>query len=281
MQMSWVDDVVRLARCAGEETLVFHHRHTAPDKAPAPMGVQRKSDNSPVTLADLAANRTIVQGLRTITPDIPVVSEELPETEVHRCNAIQFWLVDPLDGTREFVSGGVDFTVNIALIDRGEPVWGVVYAPSIDLLYWGGIQTGSFRQKEGKTSRLRVRSPSQDQSVRGIMRVVASKSHLNSATRTFLDKLGDDVELVQAGSSLKFCLIAQGDADIYPRLGDTCEWDTAAAQAVLEGAGGVVCDLAGDRLVYGKPDVLNPHFIAAASHPQHWVPEWDLLRVSS
>ncbi|WP_193853019.1 3'(2'),5'-bisphosphate nucleotidase CysQ [Orrella marina] len=280
MRMSWVYDVIQLARRAGEETLVFHPKHNVANKAPTPMDVRSKSDNSPVTLADLAANRMIVQGLRAMTPDIPVVSEELPESEALRCSAIQFWLVDPLDGTREFVSGGDDFTVNIALIDHGVPVWGVVYAPVIDLMYWGGIQTGSFRQKGGKTISLRVRSLAKRHSAGQVLRVVASKSHLNSATRIFLEKLGDGVELLQAGSSLKFCLIAQADADLYPRLGDTCEWDTAAAQAVLEGAGGVVCDLAGNRLVYGKPVVLNPHFIAAASHPQHWLSGWDALRIN-
>lgn len=270
-----IEDLLALAKRAGEATLAFHPRHVEQGAALLPMHVQQKADSSPVTLADLAANRVIVQGLSTISPDIPVVSEELPESSVFRRTEGVFWLVDPLDGTREFVSGGDDFTVNIALIDRGEPVFGVVYAPAMDLMYWGSASTGSFRRHRGQVSSLRVRSFEYQKSPDTMIRVVASKSHLNSATREFLTQLGEGVELVQAGSSLKFCLIAQGDAHVYPRLGDTAEWDTAAAQAVLEGAGGVVCDLAGHRLIYGKSSVLNPHFLAAASHPRHWLPGWD------
>jgi 3'(2'), 5'-bisphosphate nucleotidase len=168
------------------------------------------------------------------------------------------WLIDPLDGTKEFIAHNGEFTVNIALIDQGRSVLGVVYAPAIDALYWGGAGLGAFRRVGTSTAAIQVASHATDE----LCRVVASKSHLNAETQAFIDRLGP-VSLVQAGSSLKFCRVAEGVADIYPRLAPTCEWDTAAAQAVLEGAGGVVLDLHGAPLRYGKPDVLNPSFIAA------------------
>lgn len=272
MKQELIEAVLMLARQAGEATLPYHSgSHQGPGSRVAlPMQVTNKADNSPVTLADLAANQVIVQGLATITPDVPVVSEELPQSLMHLQPQGRYWLIDPLDGTREFVAGGDDFTVNIALIENGRTVWGVVYAPVPRLMYWGGQAGGSFRSQDGKTVALRVSAMPDGL---GMFRVVASKSHLNTGTRSFIDHLGR-VELVQAGSSLKFCLVAQGDADVYPRLGDTSQWDTAAAQAVLEGAGGVVCDLEGNTLSYGRPDVLNPYFIAASSHPQHWLREW-------
>lgn len=272
MRPDWIKSVLALARQAGEATLSYH---TSADSSPRarvalPMQVTRKTDNSPVTLADLAANQLIVQGLARIAPEVPVVSEELPESLIHLQAKGRCWLVDPLDGTREFVAGGDDFTVNIALIEDGRSVWGVVYAPVLQRMYWGGRASGSFRSRDGRIEALKV-SPLPDR--HKAFRVVASKSHLNTGTRSFIDHLGQ-VDLVQAGSSLKFCLVAQGDADVYPRLGDTAQWDTAAAQAVLEGAGGVVCDLDGNALSYGGPDVLNPYFIAASSHPDNWLRNW-------
>jgi 3'(2'), 5'-bisphosphate nucleotidase len=201
-----------------------------------------------------------VDGLARLTPEIPVVSEEDSASLTHRKPNGRFWLIDPLDGTKEFLARNGEFTINIAFIEDGEPVWGVVYAPALRQLFWGGKSFGSFRQAESGTVSLSVSPPvASEQS----FRVVASKSHLNSATSAFIDKLGS-VELIQAGSSLKFCRIAEGSADVYPRLAPTCEWDTAAAQAVVEGAGGQVYDSKGVRLQYGKPDLLNPHFIAAS-----------------
>lgn len=224
-----------------------------------------KADASPLTKADLASHHLIVERLATLTPEIPVVSEEDEQSLFHRTQTGRFWLIDPLDGTKEFLARNGEFTVNIALIIDGEPVWGVVVAPALDQMYWGGRLYGSHRLIGGKstptiTSPIRVSAPV----VSGrAYRVVASKSHLNAETFAFIDKLGS-TELVQAGSSLKFCKIAEGCADVYPRLASTCEWDTAASQAVLEGAGGYVYDTAGLRLRYGKPNVLNPSFIAAS-----------------
>ena len=272
MKPEWIEVVLALAQRAGQATLPYHQGWNSDQdsRVKLPMSVTRKADNSPVTLADLAANQLIVEGLAKMTPEVPVVSEELPESEIYRRANGRFWLVDPLDGTREFVSGGDDFTVNIALIEDGRSVWGAVYAPILKLMYWGARASGSFRRRNGKTDALRVSALPTGHSA---FRVVASKSHLNTGTRSFIDHLGH-VDLVQAGSSLKFCLVAQGDADVYPRLGDTAEWDTAAAHAVLEGAGGVVCDLDGNTLSYGKPNVLNPYFIAASSHPRTWLRDW-------
>ena len=230
------------------------------DKAFADVVLENKADDSPLTLADMASHHTIVNGLTTLTPEIPVVSEEDTESLRFRTPKGFFWLIDPLDGTKEFLARNGQFTVNIALIEDGEPVWGVVDAPALGELFWGGKDFGSFRQVESGTTSLFVSAPAQSGQK---LRVVASKSHLNAETSAFIVRLGA-VELIQAGSSLKFCRIAEGNADVYPRLAPTCEWDTAAAQAVVEGAGGQVYDMQGARLLYGKPDLLNPSFIASA-----------------
>jgi 3'(2'), 5'-bisphosphate nucleotidase len=222
--------------------------------------VGHKADDSPITLADIASHNIIVAGLCGLTPEIPVVSEEEVTSLVHRLPHGSFWLIDPLDGTKEFLARNNEFTVNIALIEDGEPVWGVVYAPALDLMYWGGRSFGAFRKAKDATVPIKVSIGVQPGRP---FRVVASRSHLNAETSAFIKKLGI-VELVQAGSSLKFCRIAEGNADVYPRLAPTCEWDTAAAQSVVEGANGHVFNIHGVRLRYGKPDVLNSSFIASS-----------------
>jgi 3'(2'), 5'-bisphosphate nucleotidase len=221
---------------------------------------ETKPDQSPLTAADLAAHQIIEQGLSLATPDIEVVSEE--GADRHGINREQgiFWLVDPLDGTREFLSGNGEFTVNIAFIDQSRPIFGVVYVPITGDCYWGGPAMGAFFQRQESEQPVPISVAS---SRAHPWRVIASRSHLNAATAALIDGLGP-VSLLQAGSSLKFCRIAQGLADIYPRLSPTCEWDTAAAQAVLEGAGGHVFDLNGKSLRYGKSDVLNPSFVACS-----------------
>ena len=215
---------------------------------------QLKDDRSPVTAADLAAHRVLVAALAGLLPDCPVVSEEDSDSQRYRQATGRFWLIDPLDGTKEFLARNGEFTVNIALISQGRSVLGVVLAPASNRLYWGGPDLGAWREQAGAAQAIQVQPGT-------CCRVVASKSHLNAETQAFIDRLGV-VKLVQAGSSLKLCRIAEGAADIYPRLAPTCEWDTAAAQAVLEGAGGVVLNELGQPLRYGKPDVLNPGFIA-------------------
>ena len=219
--------------------------------------VSYKDDNSPITAADLASHEEIARGLRNISHDIPILSEEGQAVGwEERKHWRRFWLIDPIDGTKDFTQRTGEFTVNIALIEDGEPVMGVVTAPAAMEAYWGGKGQGAHkRDRIGAVHRISVSEP------KAVKRVVASKNHLNEETRAYIDALGDH-ELVQAGSSLKLCLIAEGRADIYPRLGPTCEWDTAAAHAVLAAAGGRVERLDGSPLLYGKEDLLNPHFIA-------------------
>jgi 3'(2'), 5'-bisphosphate nucleotidase len=250
-----VPAVLALAKEAGSCILtVYEHYKSSPS---ADVGLVSKADDSPLTKADLASHVAIVSGLAQLTPEIPVVSEESADSLEYRLPVGRFWLIDPLDGTKEFLARNDEFTVNIALIEDGSPVWGVVYAPALDLLYWGGRDSGAYREFSGQCAQIHVAGAVPNSRA---YRVVASKSHLNSETVTFIERLGE-VTLIQAGSSLKLCRVAEGSADVYPRLAPTCEWDTAAAQAVVEGAGGSVVDLYGHPLVYGKPNVLNPHFI--------------------
>lgn len=238
-----------IVREAGNAVMAIYRRGLAE--------VSHKADASPVTEADLASHRVLVTHLAHLLPSCQVVSEEDAVSLVYRQSTGRFWLIDPLDGTKEFIARNGEFTVNIALIEEGRSTLGVVYAPAIDALYWGGDGLGAFKCIGDQTAAINVLPAAEGHACR----VVASKSHLNEATQAMIDRLGD-VSLVQAGSSLKFCRVAEGEADIYPRLAPTCEWDTAAAQAVLEGAGGVVVDLQGQPLLYGKPNVLNPSFIA-------------------
>jgi len=168
-----------------------------------------------------------------------------------------YWLIDPLDGTKEFINRNGQFTVNLALIENNIPSFGFVSTPIDQTLYWGGKHLGAWRLRDNTLEQLHI------QACQAPMRVVASKSHLNEATRDFIASLGETT-LVQAGSSLKLLRIAEGEADIYPRLAPTCEWDTAAAQAVLEGAGGKVTQVDGSPMEYGKTDMLNPHFVASS-----------------
>lgn len=220
-----------------------------------------KSDDSPLTKADLAAHKIIHERLSKLTPEIRIISEEDNCQDRRNLDAGAFWLVDPLDGTKEFLACSGDFTVNIALIQNGSPVFGVVAAPALDLAYWGHRQLGAFRRESGMMTRIHVSVRTEDD--RHPLRVAASKSHMNADTARFVESLGKH-ELVHIGSSLKLCKIAEGAMDCYPRMGPTCEWDIAAAQAVVEAAGGHVTTMDGQPLRYGKPDVLNPHFVASA-----------------
>ena len=230
--------------------------------------VERKDDESPLTKADMASNRRILQGLRELTPDIPVITEEagLPPFEVRR-GWSRYWLIDPLDGTKEFVSRNDEFTVNIALIENGKPVLGVVHVPVTGRTYTGCKGVGAeVRQPGEQTKALQVARECGNP-----VRVVGSRSHRGASLDPFLDALGA-YEMHPMGSSLKFCVIAEGRADVYPRLGPTSEWDTAAAQAVVEQAGGQVLRLDGKPLNYnGKEDILNPHFLVAGPQDRDWL----------
>ena len=220
-------------------------------------GTEAKNDESPMTRADFAAHRVLVQGLSELTPLIPVVSEEDPDSVDIGRTANTYWLIDPLDGTKEFINRNGEFTCNLALIENKQTMLGFVTVPANDELYVGGPKLTSTRETL-------LGSPQNIAHVKseGVTRVVASKSHLNEQTRNFIEAIEGEVDLIQAGSSLKFLKIATGDADVYPRLAPTCEWDTAAAHAVLVGAGGKVVQPNNEPVAYGKNDILNPHFIA-------------------
>lgn len=252
-------EVVALARAAGEAIL---------DVYAGEFAVERKDDRSPLTEADLRAHRLIVAGLARLTPDVPIISEESPVPPLATRRGWEWlWLVDPLDGTREFVDRSGEFTVNIALIHRHEAVLGVLHVPVRGIDYYACAGHGAFRQeRDGLAHRIAVRPTLADPP-----RVVASRSHRGSALDPFFARLGAH-ELCAAGSALKFGLLAEGAADLYPRVGTTCEWDTAAGQAIVEAAGGQVIDRSGRRLAYNAHDDLrNPDYVcfADASRPWH------------
>ena len=244
-----INSVLAIAEDAGKAILAVYDE---------PVELTVKADESPLTQADKAAHNLIEQRLKGLTPDWVVVSEESDDVvKSLRTQLPVYWLVDPLDGTKEFIKRNGEFTVNIALIVNGESVFGVVGVPVQNKLYWGGKDYGCWLKTVDGVTRLPVTEKKGE-----VLRIVGSRSHVNSETAEYLQKLGAH-ELVSVGSSLKFCLLAEGKADLYPRLGPTCEWDTAAAQAVLEGAGGKVETLAGQPLCYSKPDILYPWFVAS------------------
>lgn len=223
--------------------------------------VQRKQDNSPLTLADLESQRIIVDALKRLTPTIPILSEESAAAPWdQRRHWRELWVVDPLDGTREFVKRNGEFTVNIALVRNHEPVLGLVTAPAKGQCYWGAIGVGAFREHLG-SERRRIHT-SAPPAPPAPLRVVGSRSHAGEQTAAYLTKLAPHV-VTGMGSSLKFCMIAEGEADLYPRFGPTSEWDTAAGQALLEAAGGQVTRLDGHRLRYNcRESLINGDFIA-------------------
>lgn len=243
-----LDDISHIAREAGDVIMQVYESED--------FGVETKADSSPLTRADRAASELIVRRLTEVS-EYPVVSEE---NSVRTADG-PFWLVDPLDGTKEFVKRGGDFTVNIALVVDGNPVLGVVYAPVLDVLYAGDVEAGeSYKETDEGRSVIVAEADTEN------IVVVASKSHRNAETEEFLARLKNHTAQ-SIGSSLKLCLVAEGAAMLYPRLGPTCLWDTAAADAVVRAAGGSVCDLEGNELSYQLSDtMLNPFFVAAAKN---------------
>ena len=232
--------------------------------------VEHKADASPLTAADLAAHRILVEGLERLTPDIPVLSEEAAEDATWnvRCGWQRLWLVDPLDGTREFVKRNGEFSVNLALIEDGVPVFGIVQAPVTGALWHATRGIGAFRRDGNDEVALHTRRPA-----RAPLRVAASRSHRDARTEAFIAKMGE-VEPIGLGSSLKFCKLAEGGMDVYPRFGPTSEWDTAAGQCVLEAAGGIVIDPKGRPLHYNQRDtLLNGDFLALGDSGLPWR-EW-------
>ncbi|HXE49402.1 MAG TPA: 3'(2'),5'-bisphosphate nucleotidase CysQ [Ramlibacter sp.] len=241
-----LEDVIAVARKAGEAIMQVYAGQ---------IEIATKDDASPVTQADQKAEQVICAALHVLTPDIPVVAEEAFSAGNLWDLADRFWLVDPLDGTREFINRNGEFTVNIALIEGGRPVLGVVYAPALNKLYAGAADVGSFVE-EGERREIACRKVPADG-----LTVVSSRSHGDEQA---LDRLlaGRKVAVrANAGSSLKLCMVAAGEADLYPRLGRTMEWDIAAGHAIVAAAGGRVTDLAGSELTYSKPGFENPHFL--------------------
>ena len=230
-------------------------------------GSRRKADGSPVTAADEAAEDVIREGLHRLAPAVPIISEEQTAGEAERAkaligNSVSYFLVDPLDGTREFISGSDEYTVNIAVITNGAPILGVITAPALRLAWRGILGRGAERIElgGGTTSRpspIHARARPKD----GLV-VMASRSHLDARTRAYLDRF-PQAKLVQCGSSVKFCRLADGSADLYPRLAPTHDWDIAAGHAILEAAGGRVTTPEGAKLLYGTPELLIPAFVAS------------------
>jgi 3'(2'), 5'-bisphosphate nucleotidase len=251
-------DVTALAREAGRAILEVYA---------SSFSVQEKADSSPLTEADLRSEKLILAGLRRIAPEIPVLSEETGQSAwAVRRNWSRLWVVDPLDGTKEFVQRNGEFTVNIALVDNHRPVLGIVHAPALERDYFACEGIGAFRsdaRAAGRPIRVSRRGS-------GAVRVVGSRSHRGSSLDGFLSRVGAH-ELVEVGSSLKLCLVAEGSADVYPRLGPTCEWDTAAGQCVLEQAGGQVLKLDGEPLEYNREDTLNPNFVGFGDADTDWL----------
>ena len=234
--------------------------------------VVQKEDESPLTQADLASHRIICDALALLTPDIPVLSEESANIDFdQRAGWFQYWLVDPLDGTKEFIKRNGEFTVNIALIRNHDPVLGVVHVPVSGIIYTGLVGKWAGRSMPGESmEHIGIRLPCADPVI-----VVGSRSHANPSLLEHLGKIGE-YELVSMGSSLKFCLLAEGQADFYPRLGPTSEWDTAAAHAVVLAAGGKIITLDGKPLRYNtKKSLLNPEFLVIADESIDWLGAFD------
>jgi len=220
--------------------------------------VDVKSDDTPVTEADTAAEAIILRALRRLTPDVPVVAEEeVAANGTPKNIGDRFWLVDPLDGTREFLTHNDEFTVNIALVENRRPVLGVVHAPAKHLTFTGGIGLGATRSENGAAAAITIRRPPAEG-----LTVIASRRHGSAVELDHFLEGRAVARRINCGSSLKFCLVANGEADIYPRFGPTMEWDTAAGHAVLAAAGGRVTTPDGAELQYRKPEFLNPNFIA-------------------
>jgi len=245
-----LEAVERIAREAGDAIMKVYGRD---------FSVEEKEDKSPLTEADQAAHHVIVRGLQSLPVRLPVLSEEDMEGFAGVDADGRYWLVDPLDGTKEFIKRNGEFTVNIALIENGVPVLGVVTAPALGTAYVAAEGVGAFKvEKDGQRHAIQVAGKPAEGST---WRVVGSRSHPSSDLAAWLDTLGEH-EMLPMGSSLKLCLIAEGKADAYPRLGPTCLWDTGAAHAVVRYAGGRVETLEGEPLSYANPaEKLNPYFV--------------------
>jgi len=253
-----LESIIQLAEQAGEKILAFY----ATDFV-----IEHKQDDTPLTEADMAAHHFIEAGLRSITPEIPILSEESADISfLQRQRWQRYWLVDPLDGTREFIKRNGEFSVNIALVEEGEAVLGVVYAPVMRTSYYARRGGGAFKREPGREGyAIQCHSPARERVI-----VAGSRSHRGASLNAFLEKLAN-YEIISMGSALKSCLVAEGVVDIYPRLGPTSEWDTAAAQCIVEEAGGRITDTKMNILRYNTKDsLLNPHFFVSGDSSRDW-----------
>ncbi|BAP55931.1 inositol monophosphatase [Thioploca ingrica] len=251
--------VNQLAQLAGKQIMEIYETD---------FDVEHKDDKSPLTKADMAAHNTIVKGLQETVPRWPILSEEsasIPYEE--RAQWPCYWLVDPLDGTREFIKRNGEFTVNIALIENHQPILGVVYVPATGVTYFAAVGQGAFKWLPKQSPKpIRARSCPQDR-----LTIAGSRSHAGQSLQKFIEGLGVEIELVSIGSSLKSCLVAEGKVDIYPRFGPTSEWDTAAAQCVVEQAGGYLTDTQLQPLRYNtKESLINPYFLVFGDKRKDW-----------
>lgn len=250
--------VIETCKSAGEKILQIYDQE---------FSVDLKDDNSPLTAADLASHHCLVDGLNLIEPRLPVLSEESAEISyAERQSWDYYWLIDPLDGTKEFIKRNGEFTVNVALIRDNKPVLGVVYVPVSGDCYFAAQNHGAFKQSgSANATPISVRHQALNP-----VTVVGSRSHKTGELADYLQRLGQH-EIKSVGSSLKFCLVAEGSADLYPRMGPTCEWDTAAAQCVVEQAGGSVTQVDGSPLEYNTKDsYLNPYFLVFGDQTKNW-----------
>ena len=244
------NSILSISKEAGKEILKIYNTDD--------LGITYKDDKTPLTIADKASNSVIEKSLKILTPNIPILSEEGKNTDyTEREKWNIFWLIDPLDGTKEFIKKNGEFTVNIALISNGEPILGVVHAPVLDITWYGIINEGSYKVFNNESAvKINVIKPNHT------VKIVTSRSHANNPKlNNFLEDY-PNYELIKMGSSIKICLVADGSAHMYPRLGPTMEWDTAAAHAVVKYAGGNICDLNNkNELIYNKSNLLNPEFL--------------------
>lgn len=246
--------IVELAQAAGTKIMQIYDT--------ADFNVDHKQDNSPLTVADLVSHQTIVTALQELTPQYPILSEESAKLDfAERSQWQTYWLVDPLDGTKEFIKRNGEFSVLIALIHQHEPVLGVVHAPALQKTWYASLGNGAYLEvAQAEPEPLSTREPSD------LVTIVGSRSHAGASLDEFVQQF-ENYELISMGSILKACLVAEGKADFYPRLGLTSEWDTAAAQIIVEEAGGTMLDLNGQALKYNSKDsLLNPHFIVSGSN---------------
>lgn len=260
-------ELVRIAEEAGREIMVIYRDESR-------WQVQKKEDQSPLTAADIAANKVIVKQLAALTPDIPIISEECDEIPfTTRKQWSQCWLVDPLDGTKEFIARTDEFSINIALVENHRATLGIIHSPVTKKSYVAAKNYGAYLSENNQRSRLSVREFSEND-----LRIVTSRRHRGRRDEAFLKKaqqLFGAIDVAPAGSAFKICKIAEGSADVYPRFGHTMEWDTAAGQIIVEEAGGALVDIKGRPFRYNQREtLLNNSFLVLGGHSEKWLPIW-------